>query len=333
MLKTLSNSKVLASALTGALMAVACLTTPAAAQGKKTDVRIATGTPGGAYYVMGAVLADVVRRSGQFAGSSAEASSGSLESARLIASGEVTLAGMDANWVKAAYLGQAPFKQKLDVRTVLPMGAWPLFFISLESSSISNIADLKGKRIAVGAKGSGMEQHARTVLGSIGLTFNDITPVYLAFGPGSAAVREGTADAQLQCCIPNAGLTELTELSKTRVVSLTPEQMAKVMASEGVYDDGVLKKGAIRHLANDTPSLSILNGWIGMASMSEDTAYMLAKIFIEQLDEIAKKAPQYVSVREEMFAKAQTRGASALEAGAPLHPGAARAFKEAGILK
>lgn len=333
MLKSSSSRKTLVSVLGAALIAMASLAAPTAAQDKKPDIRIATGTPGGAYYVMGAVLADVLRRSGHFAGASAEASSGSLESARLIASGEVTLAGMDANWVKAAHLGQAPFKQKLDVRTILPMGAWPLFFITLESSSIRNMADLKGKRIAVGAKGSGMEQHARNVLGSVGITFSDITPVYLAFGPGSAAVREGSADAQLQCCIPNAGLTQLTELSKTRVVSITPEQIAKVMSGDGVYDDGVLKKGAIRHLENDTPSLSILNGWIGMASLPEETAYTLGKIFIAHLDEIAKKAPQYVSVRDEMFARARTRGASAIETGAPLHPGAARAFKEAGILQ
>ena len=325
--------RTISSTLAATVTSLLCLASPATAQEKKTDIRIATGTPGGAYYVMGAVLADVLRRSGQFGGASAEASSGSIESARLIASGEVTLAGMDANWVKAAYLGKAPFKQKLDVRTVVPMGAWPLFFITLDSSPIKNVTDLKGKRVAVGARGSGMEQHARTVLGAIGMTFNDISPVYLAFGPGSAAVREGKADAQLQCCIPNAGLTQLTELSKTRVVSITPEQVAKVMAGEGVYDDGVLKKGAIKHLENDTPTLNILNGWIGMSTLPDETAYSIAKIFIAQLGDIASKAPQYVSVRDEMFARAKTRGASALEAGAPLHPGAARAFKEAGILK
>lgn len=314
--------------------AIAALLLPAAAiaQAKKPDIRIATGTPGGAYYAMGAVLADVLTRSGRVNTATAEASSGAIESGRLIVAGEVTIGGMDANWVVSGIKGEPPHKSKLPLVTVAPLGVWSLFFIGLESSNISSIEQLKGKRIAVGAKGSGMEAHARQIFASIGMSFDDIRPVYQAFGPGAASVREGKADLQLQCCNPNAGLTELTELARTRVVTIPPPLLEKIIGTSGVYTQGVLKKGAIKGLEADTPVLSILNGWIGVQSLPEETAYIIAKTMIENIVPIAEKSPQYESVKE-LFEIAKTKGASVLEMGAPLHPGTLRAFREAGIVR
>ncbi len=302
------------------------------AQGKKPDVRIATGTPGGAYYAMGAVLADVLTRSGKVNTATAEASSGAIESSRLLMSGEITIGGMDANWVVAGIKGEAPFKEKINLVTVAPIGVWGMFFIALEGSDLKSLEQLKGKRIAVGAKGSGMEAHARQMLGSIGWTFDDIRPVYQAFGPGAASVREGKADAQLQCCIPNAGLTELTELSRTRVIATPPDMLNKIVGTSGVYAPGMLKKGAIKGHDADLPVIDILNGWIGLPTLPEETAYIIAKSMIENIDSMAEKSPQYVSVRE-LFEKAKTQGSKVLEMGGPLHPGSLRAFKEAGIVK
>ena len=304
----------------------------ALAQAKKPDIRIATGTPGGAYYAMGAVLADVLTRSGKVNTATAEASSGAIESSRLLVSGEVTLGGMDANWVVAGNKGEAPFKEKINLVTVVPIGVWGMFFVVLESSNLKSLEELKGKRIAVGAKGSGMEAHARQILGSIGWSFDDIRPVYQAFGPGAASVREGKAEAQLQCCIPNAGLTELTELAKARVIATPPVLLDKIIVTSGVYAHGVLKKGALKNHETDMPVVSILNGWIGLPTLPEETAYMIASSMIANIDSMAEKSPQYISVRE-LFNRAKTEGAKVLEMGGPLHPGSLRAFREAGIVK
>jgi TRAP transporter TAXI family solute receptor len=304
----------------------------ALSQAKKPDIRIATGTPGGAYYAMGAVFADALTRSGKVNTATAEASSGAIESSRLMVSGEVTLGGMDANWVVAGLKGEAPYKEKIPLVTVVPLGVWGLFFIGLESSNIVSLDQIKGKRVAVGAKGSGMEAHARQILTSIGLTIDDIRPVYQAFGPGATSVREGKADLQLQCCIPNPGLTELSELSKTRVVATPPQMLDKIIETSGVYAHGALKKGAIRGHDVDLPVVNILNGWMGVASLPEETAYLIARTMIENINGMAEKSPQYETVKE-LFESAKTSGSKALEMGAPLHPGSLRAFKEAGILK
>ncbi len=298
----------------------------------KPDVRIATGTAGGAYYAMGAVFADTLQRSGKFGSATSEAASGGIESARLVVSKQATLAAMDANWVKNGRLGKPPFDKPLDLVTIVPLGVWQLFFITLDASPIRSLDDLKGKRVAVGAKGSGMEAHARVVLGAIGLSFDDVRPMYLAFGAGATALREGKADAQLQCCLPQASLTELTELAKARAVTVGSEHMTKVIASEGVYSDGILAKGAFKGHEQDTRTIEILNAFVGSATLDESTAYLIAKTFLENLDAMTEKSAQYRSVVR-LVTEAKQKGVKVLEMGAPLHPGSLRAFKEAGIVK
>ena len=305
---------------------------PAAFAQSKPDVRIATGTAGGAYYAMGAVLADALQRSGKFGSATSEAASGGIESARLVVSKQVTLAAMDANWIKNGLLGKAPFDKPVDLVTVMPLGIWSLFFVALDASPVKSLDDLKGKRVAVGAKGSGMEAHARTIFSSLGWSFDNIRPVFLTFGAGAQAVREGKAEAQLQCCIPQPSLSELSELAKARMVDVSADQMTKIVGGEGVYADGILAKGAFKGHDRDARVIEILNGYVGTSSLEEAIAHLIAKTFLENLDQMAEKAPQYASVIR-LITEAKTKGVKVLEMGAPLHPGSLRAFKEAGILK
>jgi TRAP transporter TAXI family solute receptor len=307
--------------------------TGATAQARKPDIRIATGTPGGAYYVMGAVLAEALNKSGRVNSATAEASSGAIESSRLMSSGEITIGGMDAPLVIAGLRGQAPFKDKVSYLTVAPLGYWALFFIGLESSNITSLEQIKGKRIAIGAKGSGMEAHARYFFNALGWSFDDIRPVYQAFGPGAASTREGKVDLQFQCCIPNGGLTELTELSRTRVVATPPELLQKMLGTEGLYTQSILKKGALRGHDTDLPVVSIQIGWFAVPTLPEETAYIIMKTMLENIEQFAERSPQYRSAKE-LFDDARAKSQpSLLEMGAPLHPGSVRAFREAGIIK
>ncbi|MGE3247204.1 MAG: TAXI family TRAP transporter solute-binding subunit [Beijerinckiaceae bacterium] len=298
----------------------------------KPDIRIGTGRQGGAYYRMGAIIADAMVRSGLVKSATAESVSGAIESARLAEKGTLQVFGMDKTWVVRAANGEAPFKKKLDLRTVMPMGAWSLFFVTQQDSPIKTLEDLKGKRIAVGARGSGMEQHARMLLKGLGMTFKDITPVYLAFGPGARAVKDGKADAQLQCCLPNGSITELSELSKVRAVNMD-KNIDKLIASSGTYGRMVMEKGVFKGHDKDMAAISILQGWMGTAKLDDEVAYIFAKTLISNLDAMSKKMPQFASIKP-MMAEAKSKNSAApVEIGAPLHPGTTRAFKEAGILK
>jgi TRAP transporter TAXI family solute receptor len=315
-----------------AVFAVASLcATEVAAQGKP-EIRIATGRPGGAYFTQGAVLAEALKKSGLVKSANSESSSGAIESARLMGKGTIQLGAMDARWVGLAQVGGKPFKKKIALATVSPMSIVPMFFVTLADSGIKTLDDIKGKRLAVGARGSGMEQHAKKILGALGITFKDLKPVFLSFGPGGRAVREGKADVQFQCCWPNKGLTELTELADVRHVKFPKKQLDKVTNSTSAYGQMVVPKGAFKGLDRDFTTFRLSVGWMAPLNSDPQIAYVVAKTMIAKYKEMSKKARHYASIGP-ILAAARTQGKSALEVAAPLHPGAVRAFKEAGILK
>ncbi|MGE3644571.1 MAG: TAXI family TRAP transporter solute-binding subunit [Beijerinckiaceae bacterium] len=298
----------------------------------KPDVRIATGRQGGTYYRMGAIIADTLVRTGKVKSSTAESSSGAIESSRLIQKGTVQIGGMDKMWVIRALKGEKPYKEKLDLVTVMPMMTSGIFFIVPKDSSIKSLPDLKGKRVSVGARNSGMENHAHTILDGLGMTFKDIKPVYLSFGPGGRAVKDGKADTQLQCCLPNGAMTELSELRAVRVVPMDKD-LPKIMAKYATYGKTVLKKGTFKGHDKDEPVLGIVQGWMGSSTLSEETAYVFASTLLKHFDEMTKKMPQFASGKD-MIMEAKAKNSTApVEVGAKMHPGSIRALKEAGILK
>lgn len=322
-----SNCKITIAA---AVALATTLTAGAALAQSKPDIRIATGRQGGAYYNMAAVVADALYRSGKVNSATAESSSGGPENMRLLAKRTVQIGATDMVWSVKARMGEKPFKKKIDVVTIAPLGVWPLFFVTQANSTIKSVADLKGKRVSVGARGSGMENHTRIIFKAMGMTFKDIKPIYLSFGPGGRAVKAGKADAQFQCCAPNPALTELSELSDVRAVKLG-SMMDRILAVP-VYGKTTLKAGAFKGHTKDIAAIADVNAWYAHRSLSDDIAYLYAKTIIEGYKSFAKKMPQFNSIAA-IFDAARKGGIKALEIGAPLHPGAIRAYKEAGILK
>lgn len=321
---TIRTSVAAAAALAATLSAGAAL-----AQ-SKPDIRIATGRQGGAYYNMAAIVADSLYRSGKVNSATAESSSGGPENMRLLDKGTVQIGATDMVWSVKARNGETPFKSKLDIYTVVPLGVWPLFFVTTADSGIKTVADLKGKRVAVGARGSGMENHTRLIFAAMGMSFDDIKPVYLSFGPGGRAVKDGKADAQFQCCVPNPAMTELSELSKVRAVELGA--MKDKVLSVPVYGETTLRAGAFKGHDTNIPAIADVNAWYAHKSLSNDIAYLYAKTVLDNYKAFARKMPQFGTI-DQVLDKARKEGVKALEIGAPLHPGALRAYQEAGIVK
>ena len=320
-----------AATLAGALAGSGALA-PALAQ-DKPEVRIVTAETGGAFYVIGAAIADVLYRSGNVSFANAEASTGSVENIRLLEDGQVQGAIIAANWVSSALEGKKPFEAPVTLNTILPVQAGPLFFVTLKSEGFSDFASLAGKRVAVGARGSGMEQHARTILATLGMSFDGIDPAFLGFSEGGQALREGRIDAQLQCCIPNSAFSELTELSDVQIVNFTGEERDKLTAAVPFYSPLHLAAGSFRGLDADWDGIGLLNGLMTTADTDEETVYQIARTMIAETKALAERAPQLDGLQTLLDA-GKTGGAKALQVGgAPLHPGAIRALREAGYLQ
>src|ERR1700681_2691696 len=199
-------------------------------------IRIGTSERDGTFHSQGRALRTILQRQAQLAPVEVlESKSASVDNAKRLRAGEIELGFMASNWIGRAKRGEAPFAEPVDLRMAAPMNAGPLFFIARAGSPIAAVSDLRGKRVAVGLRTSGMVQHVHSIFGALALSFADFTPVYLDFAAGADALAAGAVDAQLQCPIPNQVMTDLAARVALRVIPYAPGEIETVMRAAPHY--------------------------------------------------------------------------------------------------
>jgi TRAP transporter TAXI family solute receptor len=296
-------------------------------------IRIGTSERDGTFYSQGLALKTIFGRSAALAPVEVLASnSASVENANRLDADEIEFGFMASNWIGRAKNGETPFNGPLDLAMVAPMNAGPLFFIARAASALRSFADLRGRRIAVGPRTSGMVQHAHVIFGALGASFSDFAPVYLDFAAGAEALAAGEIDAQFQCPIPNKVMSELAERVALRVISYAPGQLETVLQAVPYYRRTVMRKGDIRGLEADTPQVGVLNVLVTHLRVPEATVREAVAAIIESGTELGRLNPLF-SEMAQLFVPLRSQGAAALEfGGVPLHRGARRAYRELGLL-
>ncbi|HLQ93560.1 MAG TPA: TAXI family TRAP transporter solute-binding subunit [Xanthobacteraceae bacterium] len=261
-----------------------------------------------------------------------ESNSASIENASRLHAGEIEFGFMASNWIGRAKNGEAPFVQPIDIRMVAPMNAGPMFFITRSDSGIYSVSGLRGRRVAVGMEASGMVQHAHNIFGVLGMTFSDFTPVYLDFAVGAEALAKGEVDAQFQCPIPNKVMTELAAKVDLRVLPYAASDLEALVKAVPYYRSTMMRKGAIRGLTVDVPQIAVVNILATHARMPEAIVRDAVAAILAGAEELGRLNNLFVGLSD-LFAPLRSRGPAALEyGGVPLHPGALRAYREAGLV-
>jgi uncharacterized protein len=296
-------------------------------------IRIGTSERDGTFYSQGLALKTVLQRRPTLAPVTVLTSnSASTENAHRLHAGEIELGFMASNWIGRARNGEAPFAHPIELAMAVPMNAGPLFFIVRAESPIRSFADLRGRRIAVGLRTSGMVQHAHGMLGALGLSFSDFSPVYLDFAAGAAALAAGEVDAQFQCPIPNAVMTELSQRVALRVLPYGAGELERVLAAVGYYRRTVMRRGAIRGFDADLPQIAVLNVLVTHARVPDEVVCEAVTAIATESAELGQFNPLFAGLGE-LFEPLRSRGRAALEfGGVALHPGALRAYRELRLL-
>jgi len=296
-------------------------------------IRIGTAERDGTFHSQGTALKAVLERRPSLAPVAVlESSSASIENANRLHAGEVEFGFMASNWIGRAKNGEPPFAQPIDIRMVAPMNAGPLFFVTRADSGIRTVADLRGSRVVVGMKTSGMVQHAHNIFPVLGMSFSDFTPVYLDFAAGADALAAGKADAQFQCPIPNKVMTELAERIDVRVLPYAGDGLDRLMRAVSFYRPVTMRKGAIRGLREDVAQPAVVNILATHARMPEATVAEVVGAIVAGAGELGRLNPLFVGLAD-LFEPLRRDGPQALEfGGVALHPGALRAYREAGLL-
>jgi TRAP transporter TAXI family solute receptor len=239
---------------------------------------------------------------------------------------------MASNWIGRAKNGEAPFRAPIDIRMVTPMNAGPLFFVARADAPMRTVADLRGRRVAVGMQTSGMVQHAHNIFGVLGIRFSDFTPVYLDFAAGADALAVGEVDAQFQCPIPNKVMTALAERSAVRVLPYAPADLDALLKAVPHYRATVMRKGGFRGLDADVPQVAVVNILATHVRLADTIVHDAVAAIVSNTAELGRLNPLFAGLAD-LFEPLRQQGPAALEfGGVALHPGAIAAYREAGLL-
>ncbi len=304
---------------------VAGLATVAGAQQK--FVNILTGGQSGVYYPLGVALGQIYAKALPDTKTSVQATKASVENLNLLQAGRGELAFTLGDSLSDAWKGDedAGFKTPLKkLRTVAGIYSNYIQIVASEESGIKTLADLKGKRISVGAPRSGTELNARAILKAAGLTYKDFAKVeYLPFGESVELMKNRQLDVTLQSAgLGVASIRDLATAVKITVVSVPPDVTAKI--GDPAYHASSIPANTYTGQTNAVPTVAIKNFLVTHDGVPTDTVYAMTKALFTNLDQLTAA---------HAAAKAITAADAPKGAPVPLHPGAEKYYREAGLLK
>jgi len=312
--------------LAGAAAIATALVTGIAAARADDFINILTGGTSGVYYPIGVALSNVYSQSIPGARPSVQATKASVENLVLLQQGKGEIAFTLGDSLAFARDGneEAGFKTKLDkLRGIAAIYPNYIQVVATKASGIRTLADLKGKRLSVGAPKSGTELNARAVLGAAGLSYKDLGKVeYLPFDESVELMKNRQLDATLQSAgLGVAAIRDLAASVDINVVEIPASVVDKVGSP---YVKGVIPAGTYNGQSTDVPTATVINYLVTRSGLSADTVYAMTKAMYEHLPDLAAahsaaKGIQFAHALDGM--------------PVPLHPGAARYYKEKGLLK
>ncbi|WP_083001342.1 TAXI family TRAP transporter solute-binding subunit [Halomonas sp. GT] len=293
---------------------------PASAQ----QLSIATGGTGGVYYPIGGGFAEMINNHIEGAQATAEVTGASVENMGLIMRGDADLALALADTVYQAYNGSGDFEGRQIENTRALASVYPnaVQLVTLAESDIETIADLAGKRVSVGAPGSGTELNARAVLEANGISYDDFTPQRLNFNETADAIRDGDIDAGFWSVgPPTSSILNLAATRDIRLIGLSDEEVANAQEAEAVFAPYELAAGMYDGMDESVQTIGIPNVLVVNSDMDEELAYQLTQLLFENTDELIAVHPAANDTTIEFTMNSTP---------VPLHPGAIRYFEEVG---
>jgi TRAP transporter TAXI family solute receptor len=257
---------------------------------------------------------------------------GSAMNAEMVARGDAEIGFMASNWVPRAIEGGAPFTSPAPVAIVAPLNAGPIFFVTRADSPLSTVADLKGKRVAVGHRDSGMAQHTFNLLRTFGWGEDGMDLAFISTFDGGDALANGEIDAQLQAPIPSTHFTELCSRMDIKVLPFGPGQIDTVCDAIPFYFPAQVPADFVPGLETDEPAVGVLNVIVAAADAAPDLVEAISAAYIRRATDLGTRNPLFRGLAQ-LLEGARGHGREALApAGTPLHGAAEGAFRAAGLL-
>ena len=290
-------------------------------------INVLTGGTSGVYYPMGVAISQIYGKAIPEAKSTVQSTKASAENLNLLQAGRGEIAFTLGDALGDAWKGdaEAGFKAPLNkLRTIA--GIYPnyLQIVANADSGIKSLADLKGKRVAVGAPKSGTELNARAIFKGAGMSYADFAKTeYLPFGESVELIKNRQLDATLiSAGLGVAAVRDLATAVKLVIVPIPADVVKKI--GEAAYQPATVPANTYNGQTTDVPTVAIKNFLVSHEGVSTDMAYKMTKALFDNLADLHAA---------HAAAKVITKEGAPLNPPAPLHPGAEKYYKEAGLLK
>ena len=309
-------------ALAGAAFLAVCAT----AQAAPTFINILTGGTSGVYYPVGVGLSQIYSHGIEGSKTSVQATKASVENLNLLQADRGELAFALGDSVADAWKGEADAGFKTPLKKLRAIaGTYPNYIqiVASKESGIASLADLKGKRISVGAPKSGTELNARAIFKAAGLSYEDMGKVeYLPFAESVELIKNRQLDATLQSSgLGQASIRDLASTMPVSFVAIPAEVVAKI--GNNAYLPATIPAGTYDGQEADVPTAAIINILVTREGVSDELDYQMTRQLFDNL-------PRLITAHS--AAKDISLDKAAQNLPIPLHPGAERFYKEKGLL-
>ncbi|MBC6715506.1 TAXI family TRAP transporter solute-binding subunit [Aurantimonas sp. DM33-3] len=288
-------------------------------------INVLTGGTSGVYYPLGVALAKVYADNIEGVKTQVQSTKASVENVNLVTQGRGEIAFALGDTVKAAAEGNADagFQQPVEnLRAIAAIYPNYVQIVASQESGITDLAGLKGKALSVGAPASGTELNARAIFGAAEMSYDDLGKTeYLPFAESVELIKNRQLDATLQSA--GLGVASIRDLASSLPITVVavPAEIAEKLGAP--FAAAEIPAGTYDGQDDAVPTLAITNILVTSAEVDEELAYQMTKQLFENLPEL-------------IAAHNAAEGIDPKTAGknlpVPLHPGAERYYKEAGLL-
>lgn len=287
---------------------------------------IGTAPPGGAFFVVGGALAEVLNATAADRGwqVNQESTSGSQENIRRLSQGELDFALSNAAITYFAVRGADGWDREYPMRSVMTLASNVALFISKKESGITRIADLAGKRVVIGPAGAGFEYFVRPILEAHGVSYDDFTALNATQVATVDMLTDGAADAVfLGGAVPTSSITQASASMDLTFIPFDDAAKAKLIEDYVFFRSATIPAGTYRNQDAAFEGLDVGSmHLITAADADEQLVYDVTKMLYEQRDQVTAKHPAGRAINPTNVVR---------DTGTPFHPGAIRYYREIGI--
>lgn len=289
-----------------------------------TAMTMGTGGTAGTYYGYGGILGNQIKSSTGIT-VNVVATDGSKANILGVDTGNYQLATVQSDVMAYAWEGSRAFQEEGKIDTFRVVGglyAEAVQLITMDAN-IKSVADLKGKKVSIGAAGSGVYFNAIDVLNAAGLEESDIVPQYQSFADSADALKDGKIDAAfIVAGAPTPAIQELCATADAYLVPIDGDVADKLMKETPFYTTYKIPAGTYDGQTEDVTTVTVKATLIVRADATEEDVYNLTKAIFDNIDAITGAHAKGAELSIENATSGMT---------VPFHAGAAKYFSEKGV--